>query len=189
MTDTQWPRFIVFQQAKVGEAHQYAGSVHAPDAEMALMNARDVFVRRPACISLWVVPASAIFAKTAEELAENPTALNTDEAFDNEAETYHIFQKATHKGTYAYVGDVDSETPARALQVAFESAALRTAMAWWVLPARTVTRTTPEDIETLFQPALSKTFRDQAFYHTIAAMHTASQQIRTQTQDTSTDEP
>jgi ring-1,2-phenylacetyl-CoA epoxidase subunit PaaB len=178
--DTQWPRFIVFQQHKAGEPHQYAGSVHAPDAEMALMNARDVFVRRPACVSLWVAPVAAIFAKTAEELAENPTILETDKTTGAEAETYHVFQKATHKGTYAYVGDVTAETPALALKAAFESAA-----AWWVLPAKSVTRTTPEDIEALFQPALSKTFRDQAFYHTVAAM----QRLHTQTQDTAIDEP
>src|SRR5215510_1998522 len=98
MTDTQWPRFIVFQQAKAGEPHQYAGSVHAPDAEMALMNARDVFVRRPACVSLWIVPAAMIFSKTAEELAPNPDALDgiQEEAGDNHSETFCIFEKRTH---------------------------------------------------------------------------------------------
>jgi ring-1,2-phenylacetyl-CoA epoxidase subunit PaaB len=80
MTDTQWPRFIVFQQAKVDAPHQYAGSVHAPDAEMALMNARDVFVRRPTCVSLWVVPSTAVFSRTAEELAEKPLSDESNEA-------------------------------------------------------------------------------------------------------------
>jgi ring-1,2-phenylacetyl-CoA epoxidase subunit PaaB len=68
MTDTQWRRFEVFVQEKVGEPYQNVGAVHAPDAEMALQNARDVFVRRPECVSLWVVPAEMIFAKTAQEL-------------------------------------------------------------------------------------------------------------------------
>lgn len=72
MTDTQWPRFEVFQHNRPDGPHWNIGSVHAPDAEMALMNARDVFVRRPTCYSLWVVPAEAIFAMTDQELNENP---------------------------------------------------------------------------------------------------------------------
>jgi ring-1,2-phenylacetyl-CoA epoxidase subunit PaaB len=67
-TDTQWPRFQVLLQEAEGKPHQDVGSVHAPDAEFALLNARDVFARRPACISMWVVPVEAIFSKTAEEL-------------------------------------------------------------------------------------------------------------------------
>ena len=70
MMDSQWPRYEVFQQDREGRPHRNVGSVHAPDPEMAMQNARDVFVRRPACLSLWVVPAGAIFSKTAQELRE-----------------------------------------------------------------------------------------------------------------------
>ena len=188
MTDTQWPRYIVFQQAKIEEPHQYAGSVHAPDAEMALMNARDVFVRRPACVSLWVVPAGVIFAKTAEELTENPALLDGVEDQAKAPTQYHVFQKATHKGTYGHVGDVTAESAGEAFKQAFATVAQCSAAAWWVFTVEAVTQSTPEDIEALFQPATSKPFRDQAFYHTVAAMHTASRQIRTQTQDTNIDE-
>jgi len=185
MTDTQWPRFIVFQQEKEGQPHQYDGSVHAPDAEMALMNARDVFVRRPACVSLWVVPADSVFAKTAEQLADNPLRQERTDGTNESAMTYMIFQKVVHKGTYVHAGDVSASTPDLALSAAFESVVKRSALAWWVFPASAITRSTPEDIEVLFQPALNKDFRDQAFYHTVAAM----QQIRTRSQDDSTDEP
>lgn len=187
--DTQWPRFIVFQQNKANEPHEYAGSVHAPDAEMALMNARDVFVRRPECTSLWVVPAGKIFAKTAEELAENPAILAVSHTPEKSKETYCLFEKATHKGTYVYIGEVEASSPAMALKTAFESVARQTAAAWWVVRAAVVTRTTAEDIEALFQPAAHKPFRDQAFYHTVAALRAASQQVRTQSQDTNIDEP
>jgi ring-1,2-phenylacetyl-CoA epoxidase subunit PaaB len=67
--DTQWPRFEVFLQDREGSAHQDVGSVHAPDIDLALMNARDVFARRPRCTSLWVVPAEAITTRTQQELA------------------------------------------------------------------------------------------------------------------------
>jgi ring-1,2-phenylacetyl-CoA epoxidase subunit PaaB len=36
--------------------------VHAPDAEGALQNARDVYTRRGESVSLWVVPSQAITA-------------------------------------------------------------------------------------------------------------------------------
>jgi ring-1,2-phenylacetyl-CoA epoxidase subunit PaaB len=58
--DSQWPRYEVFKQDRPGRPHQNVGSVHAPDAELALQNARDVFARRPSCHSLWVVPAEVI---------------------------------------------------------------------------------------------------------------------------------
>jgi ring-1,2-phenylacetyl-CoA epoxidase subunit PaaB len=184
MTDTQWPRFIVFQQMKAGEAHQYAGSVHASDAEMALMNARDVFVRRPACVSLWVVPAKSVFARTAEELGQELAEQTEVDDANQGDRSFSVFQKSTHKGTYIWVGEVNATTPESALKTALETVANRDALVWWVFPAETVTQTSPADIEALFQPAFSKTFRDQAFYHTVAAM----QQIRIQSQDNNTDE-
>ncbi len=59
---TQWPLWEVFVQAASGEPHTHAGSLHAPDREMALQNARDVFARRGKLSSLWVVPSDAITA-------------------------------------------------------------------------------------------------------------------------------
>ena len=67
MTD-QWLPYQVFKQEREGAPFRNVGSVHAADAEMALLAARDVFARRPACNSLWVVPAAVILARTAEEL-------------------------------------------------------------------------------------------------------------------------
>ncbi len=67
MTDTQWRTFEVFHQARRGEPHTHAGSVHAPDPEMALMLARDQFARRLGCVSLWVVPSDQIYASAVEQ--------------------------------------------------------------------------------------------------------------------------
>lgn len=58
----QWPIWEVFLQAKDGRPHEHAGSLHAPDAEMALQNARDVYSRRGEATSIWVVPSTAITA-------------------------------------------------------------------------------------------------------------------------------
>ena len=67
MSDTQWTTYEVFHQSKRGEPHMHVGAVHAPDAEMALMLARDQFARRLGCVSLWVVPSDQITATSPEE--------------------------------------------------------------------------------------------------------------------------
>jgi ring-1,2-phenylacetyl-CoA epoxidase subunit PaaB len=60
--DTQWETYEVFHQSKRGDPHEYVGSVHAPDAQMALQLARDQFARRLKCVSLWVVRSQDITA-------------------------------------------------------------------------------------------------------------------------------
>ena len=62
--NNQWPTWEVFTQRKDGEPHEHAGSVHAPDGEIALMNARDVYSRRNEAISIWVVQKVNIIAST-----------------------------------------------------------------------------------------------------------------------------
>lgn len=57
----------VFTQKKDGAAHEHAGSVHATDSEMALLNARDVYSRRNEAINIWVVPSAAIVASSPED--------------------------------------------------------------------------------------------------------------------------
>jgi ring-1,2-phenylacetyl-CoA epoxidase subunit PaaB len=62
-----WPLWEVFIRSRRGLSHIHAGSLHAPDATMALRNARDVYTRRQEGVSIWVVPATAITASSPEE--------------------------------------------------------------------------------------------------------------------------
>lgn len=57
----------VFTQATGGAPHEHAGSVRAGDRQMALLHARDVYGRRGAVVSIWVVPSSEIVASAPEE--------------------------------------------------------------------------------------------------------------------------
>lgn len=57
----------VFTQEKPGTPYEHAGSLRAPDRELALLNARDVYSRRNEAINIWVVPAEAITASTPED--------------------------------------------------------------------------------------------------------------------------
>jgi ring-1,2-phenylacetyl-CoA epoxidase subunit PaaB len=64
----QTPRDVwaVFLQAHKRDPHVHVGDVHAPDAEMALVVAKESYARRDPCVSLWVVRATEIHATTAE---------------------------------------------------------------------------------------------------------------------------
>jgi ring-1,2-phenylacetyl-CoA epoxidase subunit PaaB len=65
--DAAWPPFEVFVRSKRGLNHVHVGSIHAADAEMALLHARDVYTRRNEGVSIWVVPSGAITASSPDE--------------------------------------------------------------------------------------------------------------------------
>lgn len=84
MTEAKMPIWEVFIRARAGLSHRHAGSVHAPDAEMALQAARDTYTRRGEGLSIWVVPSAAItasdpgdkdslFEPTADKIYRHPT--------------------------------------------------------------------------------------------------------------------
>ena len=62
-----WPLWEVFIRSQHGLAHKHVGSLHAPDAEMAMKNARDVYTRRNEGVSIWVVKSSDITASSPGE--------------------------------------------------------------------------------------------------------------------------
>jgi ring-1,2-phenylacetyl-CoA epoxidase subunit PaaB len=67
MSERDWPLFEVFVRPRSGLSHRHCGSLHAPDAEMALENARDLYTRRGEGVSIWVVPSAAITASAPED--------------------------------------------------------------------------------------------------------------------------
>jgi len=64
---SSWPLWEVFVRARRGLSHVHVGSLHAPDAAMALRNARDVYTRRGEGVSIWVIPADQIAASSPDE--------------------------------------------------------------------------------------------------------------------------
>lgn len=63
----EWPLWEVFIRSQHGLAHRHVGSLHAPDAEMAINNARDVYTRRNEGVSIWVVASGDITASSPDE--------------------------------------------------------------------------------------------------------------------------
>jgi len=172
--DTQWPRFQVFVQSKSGAPYMDVGSVHAPDAELALLNARDVFARRPESISMWVVPVEAILWKTSQELrqdAEFTGDAHTIQPENTANQPYHIFCKFKQAGTHEFVTTVETASASAALRQAYQSLLHRqNALSWCIIPDQAVTKSDPNEVDSLYAPALDKTFRMSTDFRTVSAM-------------------
>jgi ring-1,2-phenylacetyl-CoA epoxidase subunit PaaB len=169
MTDTQWPLFEVFEQQRPGQPHRNAGAVHAPDAELALQNARDVFVRRPDCASLWVAPAEAIFSRTAEQLATEIVASGTAAGL----ESFEVFQKNTQRQSEVFVGHlghVQAASPLDALRQAQSLFAGTPGFVWWVVPTSAITTSDAGDAPSWFEPAREKSYRQPGDYPVLTQM-------------------
>ena len=172
MSDTQWPRFEVFEKDREGRPHQNVGSVHAVDAEMAIQNARDVFARRPKTLNLWVVPADQILAKTAQEIERESIWTETAE-LGPDAERYYVFNKSGQRRGMVFVvhvGEVEANSAEQALQLALKVFPVDDVYVWWVCPASAVQASNDDDIESLFAPALDKHYRMPNQYRTITQM-------------------
>ena len=169
--DTQWPRFEVFVQETPGSPHQGVGSVHASDAELALLNARDVFARRPACVSMWVAPVHAIFSLTREQLsalAEQPEA---QPAQDLETKDYYLFVKTKPAGTHVFSGQVIAASPQAAIAQARAAwTGRQQPYVWWAVETSLVLQSDPQDVDSLYAPALDKPFRLSTDFQTVTAM-------------------
>lgn len=58
----QFETYEVFAQKKRGTHHEHVGSLHAPNAEMALLFAKEQYGRRGVCVNMWVARTTDIFA-------------------------------------------------------------------------------------------------------------------------------
>lgn len=168
---SQWPRWEVFKKDNAKKPHQAVGSVHAVDPEHALLNAKNIFVRRPAAVSLWVVPAAAIYSKTVQELENEPAPV--EEA--GTGQPFAIFRKATNRRSLTfmdYIGDVSAGTPQVALQKAIQQFNDKPGLAWWVVPKSAIISSDEDIVEAWFAPAKTKTYKQQSQYGFVSKLRT-----------------
>lgn len=165
VSDTQWPRYRVFLQERPDRPHFDAGTVHAPDPELALLNARDVFVRRPDCVSLWVAPADQILAMTAEAISANQWPVQPVDP-PAAAQPYLVFVKRGPKGARLHAGEVLADSPLEAMRQAVALGPAPPTSDYWVVPKRSVLASEAEQATSFFGPARDKPYRNQAFYPT-----------------------
>ena len=133
----QFGTYEVFHQKKEGAPFVYVGPVHAPEADVAFLFAKEQYSRRFACTGLWVVPTAAIAVTayvgdqesaygTLPLLAKNPAPAPgaADDTAAEEAayaageEDYDIFHLKKRGKAHQHVGKVRASAPAEALQVA-----------------------------------------------------------------------
>ncbi len=88
-----WPMWEVFVRARRGISHVHIGSLHAPDPETALQNARDVYTRRGEGVSVWVIPSEDIHAFEPEDAIDYVEA---NEKVYRHATTYEIPDEVGH---------------------------------------------------------------------------------------------
>jgi ring-1,2-phenylacetyl-CoA epoxidase subunit PaaB len=90
----EWPLWEIFIRGQHGLAHKHVGSLHAPDAEMAINNARDVYTRRNEGISIWAIKSkdiasscpddkSALFDPSNSKIYRHPTFFPMPEQVNN----------------------------------------------------------------------------------------------------------
>lgn len=157
---------MVFQQEAKGKPFLHNGTVHAPDIEMALLNARDVFARRPEASAMWVVPAEAIYTQTREELATGvPSHQVTGQLTD-----YFVFGKFSEQAQCSRIGEVSAASPQAALAAALEKYGDQAPLWWWVFPASAVVKSGADEADSMFAPAREKTYKDQAEYPVVTMM-------------------
>lgn len=139
----QFGTYEAFHQKKEGTPFVYVGPVHAPEADVAFLFAKEQYSRRFACTGLWVVPTAAItvtayvgdqesaydtlpLLTNEQAAAPNPQA-GTRYADDTAAEEaayaageedYDIFHLKKRGKAHQHVGKVRACSPAQALQVA-----------------------------------------------------------------------
>jgi 1,2-phenylacetyl-CoA epoxidase PaaB subunit len=118
---------------------------------------------------MWVVPVKAIFSRTAEEiLAQQIQPLGETQPAN---ETFYIFSKTRSSGTQTLLGSLRADSPLQALRLALTTfSSQKTVFAWWVVQADQLTRSGPEDIESMYAPARDKGFRLSTDFHTLSAM-------------------
>jgi ring-1,2-phenylacetyl-CoA epoxidase subunit PaaB len=89
----QWQNFEVFHQTSRGAQHVHVGSIHAPNAELAIVFAKEQYARRMKCVNLWVVPTAAVTATSYDDsdMFEPATDKSYREAFGYKNK--HLIQK------------------------------------------------------------------------------------------------
>ncbi len=86
----QWETWEVFHQRKRGEQHEHAGIVHAPNAEMALVMAKETFGRRGHTANIWVVQSIHVHSTGYDD---DDMFSTTPEKIYREAGGYKVMEK------------------------------------------------------------------------------------------------
>lgn len=183
----QFGTYEVFHQRKEGAPFVYVGPVHAPEADVAFLFAKEQFSRRFACTGLWVVPTAAItvtayvgdqesaydslpLVSDLESALKSAGTESVDESVAQAAayaageEDYDIFHLKKRGKAHQHVGKVRAGTPAEALQVAKAVfGEQRPVVNIWAVRAADILRS-DEDDRDIWTTTPDKKYRDAISY-------------------------
>ena len=178
----QFGTYEVFHQKKEGAPFVYVGPVHAPEADVAFLFAKEQFSRRFACTGLWVVPTAAITVtayvgdqESAYDTlpllpASQAPAATTDDTAAEEAayaageEDYDIFHLKKRGKAHQHMGKVRASSPADALQVAKAVfGEQRPVVNVWAVRSADILRSDEEDRD-IWTTTPEKKYRDAISY-------------------------
>ena len=179
----QFGTYEVFHQKKEGAPFVYVGPVHAPEADVAFLFAKEQYSRRFACTGLWVVPTAAITVtayvgdqESAYDtlpllpVSQAPPAGAADDtaaeaaAYAAGEEDYDIFHLKKRGKAHQHVGKVRAATPADALQVAKAAfGEQRPVVNVWAVRAADVLRSDEADRD-IWTTTPEKKYRDAISY-------------------------
>ncbi|GAB2703684.1 hypothetical protein GCM10011495_22750 [Hymenobacter frigidus] len=179
----QFGTYEVFHQKKDGAPYVYVGPVHAPEADVAFLFAKEQFSRRFACTGMWVVPTAAITVTDYvgdQESAYDflpllpksvaPAPGNADDTAGEAAayaageEDYDIFHLKKRGKAHQHVGKVRASSPAAALQVAKAVfGEQRPVVNVWTTRSADVLRSDEEDRD-IWSTTPEKKYRDAISY-------------------------
>lgn len=177
----QFETYEVFHQKKDGAPFVYVGPVHAPEADLAFLFAKEQYSRRFACTGMWVVPTSAI--AVTEYVGDTESAYDTlpllprpaalapvDESAEEMAayaageEDYDIFHLKKRGKAHQHVGKVRAASPAEALQAAKAVFGEQRPVAnVWAVRAADVLHSDDEDRD-IWATTTEKKYRDAIAY-------------------------
>ncbi|MDB5235283.1 MAG: phenylacetic acid degradation b [Hymenobacter sp.] len=179
----QFGTYEVFHQKKEGAPFIYVGPVHAPEADVAFLFAKEQYSRRFACTGMWVVPTAAItvtaYVGDQESAYDSlpllarsmaPDAGKADDTAAEESayaaseEDYDIFHLKKRGKAHQHVGKVRASSPADALQVAKAVfGEQRPVVNVWAVRSAEVLRSDDEDRD-IWTTTPDKKYRDAISY-------------------------
>ena len=155
-----WPRWEAFVRQNGGLSHVYSESVHAPDAETALLNARDAYLRRVEGVSLWVAPAAAVSSWE----SDGPDPAPTDETADDSS-LWEVFVRHRRGLAHVHAGSLNATGPGNAIARARKVYITREyGVSIWVVASSAIFAADPHDADALFEPFADKDYRYPTYY-------------------------
>ncbi|UII23665.1 phenylacetic acid degradation b [Fulvivirga ligni] len=161
----QFGTYEVFTQLKEDKPYQHEGIVHAPNADMAFIFAKEQYSRRMTCSGLFVVETRNVFVTDTTEDETNLYSLISDEfPKEGEAEEYEFFHLMKRGKQHQRVGSVEARNPQEALAMA-KPAFIEEKPVYnvWVIKTSDILFSSDED-QIIWSTLPEKQFRDAIAY-------------------------